>query len=40
MMTLYEFLEKATEQGASDLYIIAGLPLTCKINGKMVWMDE
>lgn len=39
-MELREYLEKATAQGASDLFIVAGLPLTCKINGTMVHMSE
>lgn len=38
-MVLYKFLEEATKQGASDLYIVAGLPLTCKVNGKLVQID-
>ena len=39
-MELREYLEKATAQGASDLFIVAGLPLTCKVNGQMVHMSE
>lgn len=39
-MELLEYLKKATEQGASDLFIVAGLPLTCKVDGKMVHMTE
>lgn len=39
-MELREYLEKAVAQGASDLFIVAGLPLTCKVNGKMVHMSE
>lgn len=38
-MELREYLEKAVGQGASDLFIVAGLPLTCKVNGKMIHMD-
>ena len=32
-MTLYEILKKATENGASDIFFIAGLPVTYKIKG-------
>lgn len=39
-MNLHEFLEEAVKRGASDLFIVAGLPLTCKINGKMVALEE
>ncbi len=39
-MELREYLEKACVLGASDLFIIAGLPLTCKVNGSMVHIDE
>ena len=39
-MELREYLERATAQGASDLFIVAGLPLTCKVNGKMIHMGE
>ena len=39
-MELREYLENAVAQGASDLFIVAGLPLTCKVNGKMVHMSE
>lgn len=39
-MLLHEFLEEATKKGASDLFIVAGLPLTCKVNGKMASLGE
>ncbi|MDO5145568.1 MAG: PilT/PilU family type 4a pilus ATPase [Eubacteriales bacterium] len=39
-MELKEFLEKATTLGAADIFIVAGLPLTCKVNGKMIHVDE
>ena len=32
-MTLLEILEKASESGASDVFLIAGLPVTYKIKG-------
>ena len=31
-MGIQEYLEEATRRGASDLFIVAGLPLTYKIN--------
>lgn len=34
-MELNEFLEIAASREASDLFVIAGLPLTIKVNGKM-----
>lgn len=39
-MTAREFLEKATENGASDLFIVAGRPLTLKKNGIFKQMDD
>lgn len=39
-MELLDYLKKASECGASDLFIIAGLPLTCKVNGKMIHVNE
>lgn len=32
-MTLYEILKTATESGASDIFLIAGLPVTYKVKG-------
>ena len=29
-----EILRRALERGASDIFVIAGLPLTYKINGR------
>ena len=34
-MTTIELLQKASQSDASDLFIVAGLPLTCKINGSL-----
>ena len=31
-MGIQEYLQEATGKGASDLFIVAGLPLTYKIN--------
>ncbi|MDY5496589.1 MAG: PilT/PilU family type 4a pilus ATPase [Anaerobutyricum sp.] len=39
-MKIEGYLEEASERGASDLFIIAGLPLTYKINRKMVQVNE
>lgn len=33
-------LEQATQMHASDVFIMAGLALTCKVNGKMTVMQE
>ncbi len=33
-------LAQAVELRASDIFIMAGLPLTCKVNGKMTVMQE
>lgn len=35
-MTIQEILENAVAKGASDVFIIAGLPLTYKINGRQL----
>ena len=32
-MTLKEMLAQATERGASDIFLIAGLPVTYKVKG-------
>lgn len=39
-MTTLELLEKASQMGASDLFIVAGLPITFKIHGKMSEPDN
>lgn len=39
-MELREYLEKAHTLGASDLFIVAGLPLTCKVNGRMIHIND
>lgn len=39
-MTTRELLEKASQMCASDLFVVAGLPITFKINGKMVESDD
>ena len=33
-MGIQEYLQEATGKGASDLFIVAGLPLTYKIKSK------
>ena len=38
-MTLHEILKQATLKGASDIFIIAGLPVTCKVKGAQDRMD-
>ena len=39
-MGIQEYLQEATGKGASDLFIVAGLPLTYKINRKMIRMGD
>lgn len=40
-MTVTEILKQITDSGASDIFIIAGLPLTYKAHGKMMtYSDE
>ncbi len=34
-MTIQDILTMATQKGASDLFIVAGRPLSCKINGTI-----
>ena len=37
---LNDLLEKAIQKGASDIFLIAGLPVTYKVNGKQDRSDE
>ena len=39
-MKLHEILEIATKNDASDIFIIAGLPVTMKCHGELVHMNE
>ena len=39
-MEIFEFLEKATKDGASDLFIVAGRPLSYKKDGKLLQIGE
>ena len=39
-MTLYEILKLATENGASDIFLIAGLPVTYKVKGAQNRVGE
>ena len=39
-MTIYEFLERTTKEGASDLFIVAGRPLSFKKDGKIRQLDQ
>lgn len=39
-MNALEFLTEATAQGASDLFVVAGRPLSCKKGGKITLMGE
>lgn len=39
-MSLNLYLQKMAEQGASDLFVTAGLPVSAKINGQMTALGE
>jgi len=39
-MSIIDTLTKITQNGASDIFIVAGLPLTHKVNGQMRISDE
>lgn len=39
-LNLREILEQAVHMQASDIFVMAGLVLTCKVNGKMTAMRE
>ena len=39
-MTLYDILKMATENGASDIFLIAGLPVTYKVKGAQHRVGE
>ena len=40
LMNIQELLTKVTNEHASDVFIVAGLPLTYKVNGKMKTLDD
>jgi len=39
-MTVQEILQKATELGAADIFLVAGLPVTFKCGGKQIRAQE
>ena len=39
-MNTLEFLRAAVEEGASDLFVIAGLPFSMKCKGTLLRRDE
>lgn len=39
-MTILEFLRQMTSLGASDLFIVAGRPLSYKLGGKIIQVDD
>lgn len=39
-MTLHEILQRATDNGASDIFLIAGLPVTYKVKGAQQRVGE
>ena len=40
MVELKQLLEQAVVAHASDIFIMAGMPLTCKVDGKLIHMGE
>ena len=40
MVELKQLLEQAVGAHASDIFIMAGMPLTCKVDGKLIHMGE
>ncbi len=39
-MEVKEYLQKAVDGGASDLFLVAGSPASCQIHGRLVPMDD
>ena len=39
-MNVVDLLKKAAAEGASDVFLIAGLPVTCRINGLLTQENE
>lgn len=39
-MTVLDFLTQTTKKGASDLFIVAGRPLSYKLGGKLLELDD
>ena len=39
-MNVIDFLKQATELGVSDLFIVAGRPLSCKKDGRIMTFGE
>lgn len=39
-MNALEFLTATTKEGASDLFVVAGRPLSYKKNGKLIQAEE
>ena len=40
MSQITEILEKAKQEGASDVHITVGIPPKMRVNGKLITMDE
>ncbi len=40
MKTLIEILETAKQQHASDIFIVAGQPITIKVYNQLITLDE
>lgn len=39
-IVMKELLKNAVEMKASDIFIVAGRPITCKVNGEMCWSND
>ncbi len=39
-MDIKEYLEKAVAENASDLFLVAGSPVRCQIQGRFTYLDE
>ncbi len=39
-MTARDYLEHVTGQGASDIFVVAGLPVSCKIHNRIIHQGE
>ena len=39
-INLKQILQKAVECDASDIFVVAGLPLTYKVNGQQLRLEE
>ena len=40
MSDLMEYLQKAVSGNASDIFVVAGVPVTAKVDGKLIYLKE